>query len=86
MSETGGHEYSEELFDLAIGGDMTGAFGGHGGGDLRLMADFVRLLHGEAPSIATTTLADSVNGHLIGFRADVAMTEGRVVEIEQNVQ
>ncbi|MCB0084521.1 MAG: hypothetical protein KDE47_26455 [Caldilineaceae bacterium] len=76
-----GHEYSEEVVDLTIGGDMTGAFGGHGGGDLRLMADFVRLIHGEAPSIATTTLADSVNGHLIGFRADVAMDERRVVEI-----
>ena len=76
-----GHEYREEIVDLTIGGDMTGAFGGHGGGDLRLMADFVRLIRGEAPSIATTTLADSVNGHLIGFRADQAMEERRVVEI-----
>ncbi len=80
-----GHEYSEEIVDLTIAknitGDMTGAFGGHGGGDLRLMADFVRLINGEAPSIATTTLADSVNGHLIGFRADRAMEERRVVEI-----
>ncbi len=80
-----GHEYSEEVVDLTIAknitGDMTGAFGGHGGGDLRLMADFVRLINGEAPSIATTTLADSVNGHLIGFRADRAMEERRVVEI-----
>lgn len=81
MRETGGREYSEEVVDLSIDGDMTGAFGGHGGGDLRLMADFVRLISGEAPSIATTTLADSVNGHLIGFRADVAMEERRVVEI-----
>ena len=76
-----GHEYSEEVVDMTIGGDMTGAFGGHGGGDLRLMADFVRLISGEAPSIATTTLADSVNGHLIGFRADLAMEGGRVVEV-----
>ena len=76
-----GHEYTEELVDLSIGGDMTGAFGGHGGGDLRLMADFVRLVRGEAPSPATTTLADSVNGHLIGFCADQAMAEGRAVTI-----
>lgn len=81
IHETGGHEYREEVFDLGIEGDMTGAFGGHGGGDLRLMADFVRLMRGEAPSIATTTLADSVNGHLIGFCADRAMEERRVVEI-----
>jgi predicted dehydrogenase len=76
-----GHEYAEEVVDLNQSGDMTGAFGGHGGGDLRLMADFVRLIRGEQPSIATTTLADSINGHLIGFRADQAMEEGRVVEI-----
>lgn len=78
-----GHEYAEELIDLSIGGDMTGSFGGHGGGDLRLMADFVRLVRGEQPSISTTTLADSVNGHLIGFCADRAMEEGRVVTLAQ---
>lgn len=78
-----GHEYAEETIDLSLGGDMTGAFGGHGGGDLRLMADFVRLVRGEQPSISTTTLADSVNGHLIGFCADRAMEEGRVVPVTQ---
>ncbi|MEZ4682819.1 MAG: hypothetical protein R2932_52290 [Caldilineaceae bacterium] len=46
-----GHEYSEEIVDLTIGGDMTGAFGGHGGGDLRLMADFVRLISGGHPRL-----------------------------------
>jgi len=78
-----GHEYAEEVVDLSIGGDMTGAFGGHGGGDLRLMADFVRLVRGEQPSISTTTLADSINGHLIGFCADRAMEEGKVVTVAQ---
>ncbi|MEZ4733799.1 MAG: Gfo/Idh/MocA family oxidoreductase [Caldilineaceae bacterium] len=78
-----GHEYAEEVVDLSIGGDMTGAFGGHGGGDLRLMADFVRLVRGEQPSISTTTLADSINGHLIGFCADRAMEEGKVVTVTQ---
>ena len=78
-----GHEYAEETVDLSLGGDMTGAFGGHGGGDLRLMADFVRLVRGEQPSISTTTLVDSVNGHLIGFCADRAMEEGRVVPVAQ---
>ncbi|MBX3012065.1 MAG: Gfo/Idh/MocA family oxidoreductase [Caldilineaceae bacterium] len=76
-----GCEYAEEVIDLNLGGDMTGAFGGHGGGDLRLMADFVQLVRGEQPSISTTTLADSINGHLIGFCADRAMEEGRVVAV-----
>ena len=74
-----GREYTEELVDLAVGGDMHGAFGGHGGGDLRLMADLMRLLRGEPPSISTTTLEDSVHGHLVGFAADRSRREGQVV-------
>lgn len=73
-----GHEYTEEVVDLRVQGDTTGAFGGHGGGDLRLVADFVRTLRGEPPSISCTHIDDSINGHLIGFRADVAMRRGTV--------
>lgn len=79
------HEYAEEVVDLNILGDMTGAFGGHGGGDLRLVADVLRVMQGEQPSISTTTLADSVNGHLVGFCADQAMEERRVVDVEYKV-
>lgn len=68
-----GHEYSEELVDLNLTTDMHGAFGGHGGGDLRLVADFCSTLKGREPSISCTTLDDSVNGHLIGFRADQSL-------------
>jgi hypothetical protein len=76
-----GHEYSEKVVDLKIGGDMHGAFGGHGGGDMRLVEDFVRVMRGEAPSIACTDINDSVNGHLIGFCADMAREENRVVDL-----
>jgi predicted dehydrogenase len=74
-----GHEYREETVDLTVGDDLHGAAGGHGGGDLALVADFVRVACGEAPSISTTSLDDSVAGHLIGFSADRAMAEQRVV-------
>ncbi len=76
-----GHEYTEEEVDLNIQGDKTGAFGGHGGGDLRLVADFVQTLRGEPRSISCTSLEDSVYGHLLGFRADQSMQEHKVVEI-----
>ncbi len=78
-----GHEYTEETVDLRVGGDMHGAFGGHAGGDLRLVADFVKVVRGEPPSISTTTLADSINGHLIGFAADLAMEQHRVVDLAE---
>ncbi|HQE92081.1 MAG TPA: Gfo/Idh/MocA family oxidoreductase [Anaerolineae bacterium] len=76
-----GHEYTEEVVDLTTDGDMHGAFGGHGGGDMRLVADFVRVIRGEPASISTTSLEDSVAGHLLGFSADRAMAEHRVVDL-----
>ncbi len=76
-----GHEYSETEIDLKIQGDTTGAFGGHGGGDLRLVADFVSLLEGNHPSISCTAIEDSINGHLIGFSADKSMEESRIITL-----
>lgn len=76
-----GHEWSEKVYDLNASGDMHGAFGGHGGADLRLVADFLHVMRGEPHSISTTDIHDSVHGHQIGFCADRAMEQGRVVEI-----
>ena len=76
-----GHEYAEEEVDLKVQGDMHGAFGGHGGGDLRLVDDFAHMVRGEPRSISCTSIDDSVNGHLIGFCADRAMAERRVVAV-----
>ncbi|GAB3812265.1 Gfo/Idh/MocA family oxidoreductase [Tessaracoccus terricola] len=55
----------------------------HGGGDLRLVADFVDVLTGGAPSISTTSLSDSINGHLIGFAAERARIQGRWVPLDE---
>jgi predicted dehydrogenase len=71
-----GHEYTEEVVDLSVSRDM------HGGGDLRLVADFLRVVRGEPASLSTTDLMDSVNGHLIAFAADEAMADGKVVAIK----
>ena len=42
-----GCETAEEVVDLNVMGDMVGAGGGHAGGDMRLVADFIKLLNGE---------------------------------------
>ena len=76
-----GEEYDDEVVDLSVGGDMTGAFGGHGGGDNRLVGDFVRFVRGEEGSLSCTTIEDSVHGHLVGFLADRAVEEGRVMDV-----
>ena len=76
-----GHEYSEEEVDMNVTGDMHGALGGHAGGDARLVEDFIHYLRGEERSISCTSLDDSINGHLLGFSADQANEENRVVRI-----
>ncbi|RKX35149.1 MAG: gfo/Idh/MocA family oxidoreductase [Verrucomicrobia bacterium] len=76
-----GHEFSERTVDLNETGDKTGAHGGHAGGDSRLVGDFLDYLDGNEPSISTTSLEDSVAGHLIGFCAHQSMAENKVVEI-----
>ena len=59
-----------EEVDLNVSGDMVGAYGGHGGGDERLSADFVSFVRGEKPSLACTSIFDSVAGHLCVYLAD----------------
>lgn len=81
MDLRSGHEYEEVEYDLKDEGDTTGAFGGHGGGDLRLSADFVAMVEGKIPSISSTYLGDSLNGHLIGFAADQAMEENKIIKL-----
>lgn len=69
-----GHEYTEEKVEF----DTRG---GHGGGDLRLVEDFVRTLQGKPRSISCTSLEDSVYGHLIGFTADRARVDRESIDI-----
>ena len=64
------------VFQIALAAAMTGAFN-----PLTGVGDFLRVVRGEAPSISTTAIDDSVNGHLLGFCADRAMDEHRVVDI-----
>lgn len=69
-----------EEVDLNVSGDMVGAYGGHGGGDERLAADFVKFIQGEKPSLACTSIFDSVAGHLSVYRADKSRENGGIPE------
>lgn len=65
-----------EEVDLNVNGDMVGAYGGHGGGDERLAEDFVKFIQGEKPSLACTSIFDSVAGHLAVYLADESREHG----------
>ena len=69
-------ECDVEEVDLRVTGDMVGAYGGHGGGDERLAVDFVKFIRGEKPSLACTSIFDSVAGHLSVYLADKSRENG----------
>ena len=68
-------EKTVEVVDLNGNGVMVGAYGGHGGGDEKLAADFVEFLRGGKPSLACTSIFDSVAGHLCVYLADKSREE-----------
>ena len=70
-----GSEAIVEEINVNMQGDL------HGGGDMRLVADFLSVIRGEGGSLSTTTLSDSINSHLIAYAADIAMREEKVVSI-----
>ncbi|WP_290799142.1 Gfo/Idh/MocA family protein [Flavihumibacter sp. UBA7668] len=53
----------------------------HGGGDFRLMADFVMAVHANDPTMLTSTLEASIESHLMGFAAEKSRMEELVVPI-----
>jgi hypothetical protein len=61
-----------------VTGDMVGAFGGHGGGDERLSEDFVKFIRGEEPSLACTSIFDSMAGHMSVYMADKSRENGGI--------
>ena len=73
--------YTEELVDLKITGDMTGATGSHGGGDPKLVHDFIDYLNGAEPSVSCATLEDSVISHKVVFKAEQARKSKTIVDI-----
>lgn len=54
----------------------------HGGGDIKLVEDFVKYARDNVMSLSCTSIKDSVKGHLTVFRADKSMkNNGQVEEI-----
>ena len=75
-----GKECDIEEVDLNVTGDMVGAYGGHGGGDERLAADFVHFIRGDKTSLACTSIFDSTAGHLTVYLADISREQGGKVQ------
>lgn len=54
---------------------------GHGGGDWRLMSNFVQAVATEDASVLTSTIDVSIESHLMGFAAERSRTANTVEEV-----
>jgi predicted dehydrogenase len=54
---------------------------GHGGGDWRLVADWVQAVSQKNPSLLTSTIEASIESHIMGFAAEKSRKEKLVVDI-----
>ncbi len=62
--------------------DYADDLGGHGGGDHRLVRDFVQAVSRNDPTLLTSTLEASMESHLIGFQAEHSRVTGRTMAVK----
>ena len=55
---------------------------GHGGGDWNLVSDWIQAVAAQDSSLLTSTIAASIESHVMGFAAEVSRKEGKVVEVK----
>lgn len=54
---------------------------GHGGGDWRLVSDWIQAISQRNPDLLTSTIDQSVESHIMGFEAERSRKEGTVREV-----
>lgn len=54
----------------------------HGGGDWRLVADWIQAVAQHDPSLLTSTIDASIESHIMGFMAEKSRKEKKVMEIK----
>ena len=76
---TSPNTYEEREIFVGDKGDKVGATGGHGGGDKKLVYDFLEYLNGKLCSVSCATLGDSTRSHRAVFKAIEAQKTGKVI-------
>lgn len=78
-----------EIVHFGSGKVETISFGGvdghvgHGGGDMRLVKDFLRLVRADGQGDSLTSAQRSVQSHLIAFASEQSRVDGQVVSLRQ---
>ena len=73
--------YGQEAKELKV--EVGETFGGHGGGDTKMVDDIVNDLEGKTGSLGLTSIDKSVMSHIMGFDAEESRVNGgKVIDIE----
>jgi hypothetical protein len=62
--------------------DMGGHVG-HGGGDMKLVKDFLNLVRADGKSQGLTSANHSVQSHLMAFAAEESRVQGRTIRMQE---
>ncbi|MBT8231868.1 MAG: Gfo/Idh/MocA family oxidoreductase [Saprospiraceae bacterium] len=54
---------------------------GHGGGDWKLAADWIRAVSRNDASLLSSTIDDSIESHIMGFMAEKSRKEGNIINV-----
>lgn len=54
---------------------------GHGGGDWRLVADWIQAIYQRDPDLLTSTIDQSIESHIMGFMAEKSRLKGTVEDV-----
>lgn len=78
-------KYVKEKFSRTTKTIYLGDVGkGHGGGDLRLVEDFIDYVSTGKMSLSQTSIDTSIDGHLVGMAADLSDKKRKTVRILEN--
>lgn len=55
---------------------------GHGGGDWRLVADWINAVSKHDPSLLTSTIDASIESHVMGFMAEESRKLNKVMQVK----
>jgi hypothetical protein len=55
---------------------------GHGGGDWRLVADWIQAVSQHNPALLTSTIDASIESHVMGFAAEKSRKQKKTMEVK----
>ena len=54
---------------------------GHGGGDWRLVSDWINAVSKHDPALLTSTIDASIESHVMGFMAEESRKQNKVMQV-----